>query len=126
MPAKKHKDALGQAGERHARITLEARDYIFVASNWHCAAGELDLVMLDGDVLVLVEVKTRRGVRAGRADDAITPAKARRMLTSAEWFIADHPEHHHRIGRCDLVAITLDEQTGTASANHYINAIVSG
>lgn len=125
MPAKKPKDALGQAGERHARITLEARDYAFVANNWHCAVGELDLVMLDGDILVFVEVKTRRGERAGRADDAITTGKAQRMLAAAEWFIADHPAHHHRIWRCDLVAITIDAQ-GAASSNHYINAIVSG
>jgi putative endonuclease len=126
MPAKKPKDALGPAGERHARIALEARGYQFITSNWHCAAGELDLVMRDGDDLVFVEVKTRRGQRAGRADDAITPAKARRMLAAAEWFVGYHPEHHDCIWRCDLVAISIDERTGTASANHYINVIVTG
>lgn len=126
MPDKKPKDAIGQAGERHARATLEGHGYEFVANNWHCAAGELDLVMLDANTLVFVEVKTRRGERAGRADDAITPAKARRMLAAAEWFVADHPEYQDRVWRCDLVAISIDERSGSASANHYINAIVSG
>lgn len=126
MPAKRSKDALGRAGERHARMTLEARGYGFVASNWHCAAGELDLVMLDGDLLVFVEVKSRRGERAGRADDAVSPAKARRMLAAAEWFVAEHAEHHHRTWRCDVVAISIEPVTGTAHANHYINAVVTG
>jgi len=126
MPTKKPKDALGQAGERHARLILEAQGYVHVASNWHCRAGELDLVMLHGDDLVFVEVKTRRGDRAGRAEDAITSAKARRLLAAAEWFVSEHPAFHDRIWRCDLMAITIDPRTGTATHRHIENAVVIG
>jgi putative endonuclease len=126
MARTKRDGELGTTGERHARLTLEARGYRFVAANWHCAAGELDLVLLDGEELVFVEVKARRGDRAGRADEAVSPAKARRMLAAAEWFIADHPEHQDRIWRCDLVAINVGPGTGTATARHYVNAIVEG
>jgi putative endonuclease len=118
--------ALGKIGEHHARLALEARGYRYIAQNWHCAAGELDLVMLDGDELVFVEVKTRRGESAGRADDAVTDAKARRMLAAAAWFLAEHPDHQERVWRCDLVAITVHPRSGSARAAHYINAIVSG
>jgi putative endonuclease len=126
VPDRAEKDKLGRLGERHTRITLEARGYQFVTSNWHCLSGELDLVMLDGDEMVFVEVKTRRGERAGRADDAITASKARKLLSASEWFLAEHPEHQHRIWRVDLVAITLHPVSGAVSANHYINAIVAG
>lgn len=126
MPARKPKDVLGAAGEHHARLALEARGYRLLSSNWHCTAGELDLVMLDGEALVFIEVKTRRGDHAGRADDAVSPAKARRMLLAAEWFVSEHPEHHNRIWRCDLMAITIDPKTGSARANHYVNAIITG
>ena len=126
MRSKGSKGALGSAAERHAQITLEARGYRFLASNWHCNAGELDLVMLDGDVLVFVEVKARRGDNAGRADDAVSAAKVRRMLAAAEWYVADHPEHQDRLWRCDLVAITIDPRKGTSHVNHYPNAIVAG
>jgi putative endonuclease len=118
--------ALGKIGEHHARLALEARGYRFVGQNWRCAAGELDLVMLDGDEMVFVEVKTRRGESAGRADDAVTSTKGRRMLAAAECFLARHPEHQERVWRCDLVAITVHPRTGAAAATHYINAIVSG
>lgn len=126
MPRRADKDELGRVGERHARLVLEGRGYQFVTANWHCLSGELDLVMLDGNELVFVEVKTRRGERAGRADEAISGAKARRLLATSEWFVAEHAEHQHRIWRVDLIAITIDPITGAATANHYINAIVAG
>ena len=126
MPRRERDGRVGVTGERHARILLEAHGYRFVASNWRCTAGELDLVMLDGEELVFIEVKTRRGDHAGRADDAITPGKARRMLAAAEWFLAQHPAHQHRLWRCDMVAITLAPDTGRATVRHYVNAIVDG
>jgi putative endonuclease len=126
MSRTKRDSALGKIGEHHARLTLEARGYRFVTHNWHCEAGELDLVMLDEDELVFVEVKTRRGDSAGRADDAVTSAKVRRMLAAAEWYVSDHPEHQERVWRCDLVAITVNPRSGAANATHYINAIVAG
>lgn len=126
MPRRADKDEVGRLGERHARLLLEGRGYSFVTSNWHCRSGELDLVMLDGDELVFVEVKTRRGERAGRADDAISHSKGAKLLATGEWFVSEHPEHHARVWRVDLVAVTIDARTGVTNANHYINAIVSG
>lgn len=126
MARRADKDHIGRQGERHARLVLEGRGYRFVASNWHCLAGELDLVMLDGEELVFVEVKTRRGDRAGRADDAISDTKAEKLLSAGEWFVAEHPEFHDRIWRVDLVAVSIHPSSGATSANHYINAIVTG
>lgn len=126
MPKPAGRDELGRAGERHARLKLEALGYQYVASNWHCSSGELDLVMLDGGELVFVEVKTRHGERAGRADDAVSAAKGRKLLAAGEWFVSEHPEHQDRIWRIDLVAITIAPSTGVATANHYINAVVTG
>lgn len=126
MTANKRKSELGKAGESHALRYLEVHGYRLVTRNWYCQSGELDLVTLDDEVLVFVEVKTRRGERAGRADDAVTSGKRSRFLASAEWFLAKHPEHQDRIWRCDLVAIAIDASTGVATVRHYPNALVSG
>jgi putative endonuclease len=125
MSATDHRRRLGENGEAVARRHLEARGLTFVTRNWHCRAGELDLVMLDGDVLVFVEVKTRNGERAGRAEEAISPSKARKLLAAGEWFVADHPKYQDLAWRCDLVAITIGRD-GTARIDHYVNAIVEG
>ena len=117
---------LGDEGERHARRYLEAQGLTFVAANWRCAAGELDLVMRDGEEIVFVEVKVRRGERLGRAEEAITVAQGRRLLAAGEWFLAEHPEATSAIWRVDLVAITLDASGAVARLTHVVNAVTVG
>lgn len=109
-----------------AQTYLEALGYHFVDRNWHCAAGELDLIMLDGEELVFVEVKTRRGERSGRADEAVSASKATKLLGAAEWYLFQHAEHQSRIWRCDLIAITIMSTTQPPRVSHYVNAIVAG
>ncbi len=116
----------GDAGPRLARRHLEAKGYRFLAANWRCPAGELDLVMLDGDEIVAVEVKTRRGEAAGRAEEAVGPAKARRLLASAEWFIASGSELGDAVWRIDLLAITLRPSGAVARVSHIVNAVTTG
>lgn len=117
---------LGSQGEGHARRFLESRGYHCLGMNWHCAAGELDLVMRDGAEIAFVEVKTRRGEQAGRAEEAIGVAQGKRLLAAAEWFLAEHPELDDLIWRIDLVAITLDEQGTVRRVTHVPNAVVTG
>lgn len=120
------RSALGSSGEAHARILLEARGYRALAANWRCAAGELDLVMEHDGELVFVEVKTRHGEAAGRAEEAISPTKARKLLAAGAWFVADHPDWQQVIWRIDLVAITLAPDGSVLRTTHVENAVVSG
>lgn len=117
---------LGETGERLAQTFLEGLGYRFLDRNWHCASGELDLIMLDGDELVFVEVKTRRGEGSGRAGESVSTSKASRLLDSAEWYIGQHAEHQERVWRCDLVAITMSTSAQSPLILHVVNAIVTG
>lgn len=117
---------LGDRGEAWARRHLEGKGYVFVAANWRCPAGELDLVMRDGEEVVFVEVKTRRGEGAGRAEEAISAAKARRLLAAGEWFLAGEPTLGEAIWRVDLVAITLDAAGNVRRLTHAVNAVAIG
>ena len=69
---------LGERGEDAAAAYLERAGMTVVERNWRCPAGEIDIVALDDDTVVLVEVKTRRTVRKGAPEEAITTAKQRR------------------------------------------------
>jgi putative endonuclease len=117
---------LGVGGETYARRWREARGYTFVAANWRCPAGEIDLVARDGAELVFVEVKTRRGEGTGRAEEAVTPAKARRLLVCGAAFVAAHPEYADAIWRIDLLAITLGQNGAVGRVAHLVNAVVAG
>jgi putative endonuclease len=59
---------LGDAGERFAERSLSEKGWEVVARKWHGGGGEVDLVALDGDILVFVEVKTRRGAGYGTVE----------------------------------------------------------
>jgi putative endonuclease len=89
---------LGKRGEQYARRRLERQGWSFITANWHCVNGELDLVMREGAVLVFVEVKTRRGDGAGRAEEGISANKVKRLLLSAEWFLSEHQELGEPLG----------------------------
>jgi putative endonuclease len=58
-----------------------------VERNWRCSAGEIDIVALDQETIVLAEVKTRRSVRKGTPEEAITPAKQRRYAKLAAAYL---------------------------------------
>jgi putative endonuclease len=118
--------SLGQAGEHHARRFLEAKGFTFIAANWRCRHGELDLVMQDGAYLVFVEVKTRHGEGAGRAEESISVTKAQRLLATAEAFLSEHPEIGNLVWRVDLVALTLTDHGTVSRITHAIDAIVTG
>lgn len=117
------RQGLGAAGERAARSHLERLGYEFVTANWRCPRGELDLVMRDGTVLVIVEVKTRRGERLGAAEEAVSTAQAARLLQTAEEFLVAYPSLTDALWRVDLVAITLSPSGAVARLTHLEDAI---
>lgn len=119
----KHDDrrGLGRRGEDLAARHLTDLGYKIVARNWRCDAGELDLVALDGDSLVCVEVRTRRGRVLGTPEESITPVKQERLLTLAQAFL----EAQTWTGDCriDVVAIEMDRRGRLLRVSHYENAV---
>jgi putative endonuclease len=114
---------LGDFGERQAALLLTRLGHAIIARGWRCPAGELDLVTLDGEELVFVEVRTRRGERLGTPEESIDERKAARLLALGEHFLAAHPEHDSRIWRIDLVAIVLDAAGRIVRTTHHENAV---
>ena len=64
---------LGNLGERLAAGKLTEMGYRVICTNWRCEIGELDIVAWHGDCLAFIEVRTRRGGRAGTPEESITP-----------------------------------------------------
>lgn len=96
--------ALGQYGEDVAARHLVAQGMILLDRNWRCAEGELDLVLRDGEVLVVCEVKTRRGAAGGTPHEAVGPAKLDRLRRLAERWSVEHGLRPPGT-RIDLVAV---------------------
>jgi len=97
---------LGAFGERVAVAHLEAKGYRIRARNFRCREGEIDIVAEDGDCLVFVEVRTRRGNAFGTPAESVTAAKERRLLTVARAYLQEHADVPSN-QRIDVVAVEL-------------------
>jgi len=97
---------LGAFGERVAAAHLEAKGYRIRARNFRCREGEIDIVAEDGDCLVFVEVRTRRGDAFGTPAESVTAAKERRLLTVAKAYLQEHPDVPAN-QRIDVIAVEL-------------------
>lgn len=97
---------LGERGEDAATAYLERVGMTIVERNWRCASGEVDIIALDGDQLVLCEVKTRRTASKGSPDEAVTPAKQRRYARLAAAYV-QHAGLTDPALRFDVVSILV-------------------
>lgn len=97
----------GQTGEKHAARYLRKKGYHIVKRNYRCAGGEIDLIALDGDMIVFVEVKTRSDREHADPQDAVTPFKQRQVTRAAKTFLAQ-TKSQDRACRFDVIAIILD------------------
>jgi putative endonuclease len=79
--------ALGKSGETYACRELERRGYAILERRFRTRCGEIDVVARDGETLVFVEVKARRGHRYGTPLEAVTPFKQRRILRMAAEYV---------------------------------------
>jgi len=91
-PALRPSAALGRYGEALAVRYLREQGMEVLDRNWRCEHGEVDVVALDGDCLVICEVKTRRSSGFGEPVEAVTFAKAKRLRRLAAAYLAGHGE----------------------------------
>ena len=109
--------ALGAYGESlAARHLVEVAGMVLLDRNWRCTAGEIDLVLRDGAVLVVCEVKTRSSVACGTPHEAVGPAKLDRLRRLAVRWMTDRGVRVPDV-RVDLVAV-LQPRRGPAVVEH--------
>ncbi|HET8562045.1 MAG TPA: YraN family protein [Marmoricola sp.] len=104
MTTAAQRNSLGRYGEALAARRLVDDGMVLLDRNWRCDAGEIDLVLRDGDTLVVCEVKTRRSTALGHPLEAVTPAKAGRLRRLAARWLAEHDVHPADV-RIDVVGI---------------------
>lgn len=108
--------ALGAFGEAYAARHLVDQGMVVLDRNWRCELGEIDLVLRDGRVLVVCEVKTRRSTRYGDPLEGVTEQKAARLRRLAARWLAEHDVRPGEV-RLDLVGILLPRR-GVPTLEH--------
>ncbi|NOK60805.1 MAG: YraN family protein [Chloroflexi bacterium AL-W] len=114
---------LGDFGEQVAKAHLIRKGMSFIAHQWRCSEGEIDLIMRDGAVLVFVEVRTRRSHIVGIAAESITPQKQVRLITLAYTYLTTCVVSQEAAWRIDVVTVELDRQGRVVQCLHILHAI---
>ncbi|HET9051750.1 MAG TPA: YraN family protein [Candidatus Dormibacteraeota bacterium] len=116
------KDRVGAAGEDAAASHLEAAGMTILVRDWRCRLGQIDAVALDGETLVVVEVKARRGAGFLLPIEAVDARKRRklRMLAAAYTAAAGWSDRPVRI---DVVGVLLDASLRVVRCDHVRDAV---
>lgn len=102
----------GARGEELAKGFLEKNGFEFVESNYWCKLGEIDLVMKQGETLVMVEVKMRAETIYGEGMDVVGWQKQKKLIRAAKHYQQER-EYWGDV-RFDVVAITTGENKDPA------------
>jgi putative endonuclease len=97
--------SIGRRGEDTALRHLESAGLSLLERNYRCRGGEIDLVMREGETLVLVEVRLRNSDEFGGAAASVGRGKQRRVALAAKHLLLTRPAYRRMPARFDVVAI---------------------
>lgn len=115
-----HNQTFGNWGEKQAEIYLTGKGYEILDRNYRTQDGEIDLVCQYAEEIIFVEVKTRSNTNSGYPEEAITFEKWSHLISSAEEYLADHPDIPQD-WRVDIIAIIGNRKTGLNDITHFEN-----
>jgi putative endonuclease len=120
------KSARGKEGEALAAAALEKKGMKIIARNARSASGEIDIVALEGEIVVFVEVKTWTSLGFEELGYSVNLKKQRRIIETAKYFISTHREYNCMAQRFDIVFIRprMDEE-GTGGNRYEIIHLAS-
>ncbi len=118
----KHLDT-GKHGEEIAVAHLQGLGFKILETNWRHRRWEVDIIAMEGNMLVFVEVKTRSYDYFGKPEEFVTPAKERHLATAAAAYMEQNG--HEWAVRFDVVSV-LKQKNGSFSVELIRDAFFPG
>ncbi|WP_378180999.1 YraN family protein [Aquimarina sp. SS2-1] len=106
--AEHHK--LGKEGEKLAVEFLEKHGYVVLEKNYRYLKAEIDIIAQKGDIIVVVEVKTRSTPEFGDPQDFVKPKQIQLLVKAIDHYVLEHDLDVEV--RFDIVAI-IKNKLGT-------------
>lgn len=104
---KKSKTELGKIGEHKASIYLQNKGYQILNQNYRYKRDEIDLIAQYKELLIFVEVKSRKNNFFGNPEEAVNNTKAQNVIRAAQHYIQTIDWQNDI--RFDIISITGDE-----------------
>jgi len=97
---------IGAAAEDVAAAYLQAQGAQLLFRNYRRRLGELDLVARHGELLLIVEVRTRSSNAYGGAAASVDGLKRRRIVRAAQQLLQKHRELSRLRARFDVIVVS--------------------
>ena len=111
---------LGQEGEQLAVDFLLKKGYTIRDTNWRYQKAEVDIIAQKGEILVVVEVKTRSTVDFGNPQDFVNPKKIKLLVSAIDEYVTSKGLDVEV--RFDIIAIV--KQNDTYAIEHIEDAFL--
>ena len=108
---------IGRQGEMIAVKYLEKKGYTIVEQNHRTKYSEMDLITTKKNVLVFVEVRTKTNERFGTPEETINKNKIRRLIRSAQAYVAF--KKYIKSYRIDAVCVVLGADGKAKRISHH-------
>ena len=108
----------GDLGENIAKDFLLEKNYSILEMNFTTRIGEIDIIAQIGNIVVFVEVKTRKSLKYGRPAEAVNHRKMQKIIKVAETYIV-YKSRGNKQYRFDVIEVLLGEKT---EINHIEDA----
>lgn len=106
---------------------LQNQGLTLIAKNWQQhKVGEIDLIMMSATennglaTLVFIEVRKRRASNFGNAAMSVSPAKQKKLIKTAQYFLQQHPQFADYDCRFDVVAFDGNNLTPNWIAGAFL------
>lgn len=108
----------GKLGEKIAKDFLINENYKIVELNYKNKIGEIDIIALDGNVLVFIEVKTRTNNAYGYPYEAVNYKKQNKIKNTSLMYLKYKKLNDIQL-RYDIIEVYLTKRD---KINHIKNA----
>jgi putative endonuclease len=78
---------LGKKGEQLAVDFLEKHQYRILERNYYYERAEIDIIARKGDILAVIEVKTRSSTLFGNPEEFVTPKQIKNLVKAVDAYI---------------------------------------
>ena len=113
----RNRRSLGRRAEDLAEAYLRLAGCSILERNLQLGHLEIDIVAREGDCLLFVEVRMRRGDRCGSAAESLSPRKRRHLREGLRRGLAARAWRGPY--RLDLLALDWNPGTGSLRLEHY-------
>jgi putative endonuclease len=113
--------AIGIDGEQRALAFLRKQGYAILETNYRSKSGEIDIIARKKDLIAFVEVKTRLSARYGYPEEAVNRRKARRIIRTAQHYLASKRLVDKTDISFDVLAVL--KKSGGFAIEHFKNVL---